>query len=281
VAAEQDALAGSMLEVGGIPTRVHEAGEGPPVVLVHGSGPGVSAWANWSLTLPVLARRFHVVAADAVGFGDTTAPEHFSFDRSSWTRHLLELIDTLGLERVSVVGNSFGGALALSLAAAHPDRVNRLVLMGSVGVAFPITPGLDAVWGCEPTEAALREVMPLFAFDRSRLTDELVARRAAAAAQPAVAASYAAMFPAPRQRWVDGLALDERQIGALPHETLIVHGRDDQVIPLDNSSRLHRLIDRSDLHVFGRCGHWVQIEAADRFTRLVGDFLEHGLGDSD
>lgn len=84
------------------------------------------------------------------------------------------------------------------------------------------------------------------------------------------------MFPAPRQRWVDALASDEAAIRALPHEALVIHGRDDRVIPLEASLRLAHLIDRSQLHVFGRCGHWTQIEHAARFVRLVGDFFSEG-----
>jgi pimeloyl-ACP methyl ester carboxylesterase len=81
------------------------------------------------------------------------------------------------------------------------------------------------------------------------------------------------MFPAPRQRWVDALATPEAVIADLPQRTLIVHGRDDKVIPLENAYRLLGLIDDSQLHVFGRCGHWTQIEHAQEFTALVGDFL--------
>ena len=81
------------------------------------------------------------------------------------------------------------------------------------------------------------------------------------------------MFPAPRQRWVDALATPEDVISALPHRTLVVHGRDDQVIPLANAHRLLELIDDSQLHVFGRCGHWTQIEHADEFNALVARFL--------
>ncbi len=81
------------------------------------------------------------------------------------------------------------------------------------------------------------------------------------------------MFPAPRQRWVDAMASREADIRALKNETLIVHGRDDRVIPLENSLTLLRWIDRSQLHVFGRCGHWVQIEHAARFARPLSDFF--------
>ena len=81
------------------------------------------------------------------------------------------------------------------------------------------------------------------------------------------------MFPAPRQRWVDSLATPEAATRALPHEVLVVHGRDDRVIPLQNSIALASWIDRSQLHVYGRCGHWTEIEHAAAFNRLVADFL--------
>ena len=183
------------------------------------------------------------------------------------------LLDALGLEQADVVGNSFGGALALAMAIRHPQRVRRLVLMGSVGVPFDITEGLDAVWGYTPSFENMRRIMDYFAWDRSLVNDELAELRYRASIRPGFQESFGAMFPAPRQRWVDALASREEHIRALPHETLIVHGRDDRVIPLLTSLTLAEWIDRSQLHVYGRCGHWTQIEHAARFAKLVGDFL--------
>ena len=114
--------------------------------------------------------------------------------------------------------------------------------MGSVGLSFPITPGLDAVWGYRPSPENIHE-------------------------------AYAAMFPAPRQRWVDALASPEDAIARLPHETLLVHGLDDRVIPVEESLRLLRLIPDARLHIFNRCGHWTQIERGEEFTRLLTSFL--------
>ncbi len=85
--------------------------------------------------------------------------------------------------------------------------------------------------------------------------------------------SYGGMFPAPRQNGIQSLARAEQDVAAIDHRTLIVLGRDDRIIPLESSLWLHQLIPRSQLHVFGQCGHWTQIEHADRFTRLVNDFL--------
>lgn len=264
---------GRTVQAGGIATNLHDVGSGAPVLLIHGSGPGVSAWANWRPVLPGLSQRFRVIAPDMLGFGYTERPEGVRYSQNSWLDHLVGLLDALELPRVDLVGNSFGGGIALALAIRHPERVRRLVLMGSVGVSFPITEGLDRVWGYQPSFQSMREMMDIFAYDRGLVTDELAELRYLASIRPGIQEAYSAMFPAPRQQWVDALASPEAAIQALPHEVLVIHGRDDRVIPLANAYRLLELINRAQLHVFGRCGHWTQIEHTERFVRLVGDFL--------
>ena len=258
-------------------TNVHDLGQAkpgqPPVLFIHGSGPGVSAWANWRLALPVMAEQRRVIAPDMVGFGYTDRPEGIDYTMDTWVQQAMDLLDALELPQVDLVGNSFGGALALALAIHAPGRVRRLVLMGSVGVPFPITRGLDAVWGYQPSLANMRSLLDIFAYSRQLVTDELAQLRFDASIRPGFQESFSAMFPAPRQRWVDAMASPEAAIRALPHETLIVHGREDKVIPLSNSLTLSQWIPSSQLHVFGHCGHWTQIEHAARFTRLVSDFL--------
>lgn len=266
---------GQCIKAGGIRTNYHEVGdgEGAPVMLIHGSGPGVTAWANWRLVLPELAQHRRVIAPDMVGFGYTDRPAGVRYELNTWCAHALDLLDALGIECAHLVGNSFGGALALALAARHPERVKRLVLMGSAGVEFDLTPGLEAVWGYTPSVANMRKLLDTFAEDRSLVSDELAELRYRASVRPGVQEAYSAMFPAPRQRWIKALATPEAEISAITHETLIVHGRDDRVIPLDNALKLHRLIGSSQLHVFGHCGHWAQIEHNSRFNRIVSDFL--------
>jgi 2-hydroxymuconate-semialdehyde hydrolase len=258
---------------GGIETNYHDVGSGAPVLLIHGSGPGVTAWANWRLVLPELSKTRRAIAPDMVGFGYTERPAGIQYSTDGWVDHAIGLLDALGIEQTDLIGNSFGGAIALALAIRHPQRVRRLVLMGSVGVPFTITPGLDAVWGYEPSIKVMRGLLDLFAFDRGLVNDELAELRYQASIRPGFQESFAAMFPAPRQRWVDAMASNLDDIKAVAHETLLIHGRDDQIIPLENSLQLHQLINRSQLHTFGRCGHWVQIEHAARFSRLVVDFL--------
>jgi 2-hydroxymuconate-semialdehyde hydrolase len=264
---------GSTLLADNIQTNFHDVGSGDPVVLIHGSGPGVSAWANWRLSLPVLSQKFRVIAPDIVGFGFTERPAGIQYTLDNWVSHAVSVLDALKLDKVDLVGNSFGGAVSLALAVRHPDRVKRLVLMGSAGTSFTLTPALDEAWGYQPSIANMRRMLDTFAYDRNLVTDELAKLRYEAALRPGVQEAYAAMFPAPRQRWIDALASPDAKVRTLPHETLIIHGREDFVLPLSSSIRLHDMIPRSQLHVFGRCGHWTQIEHAGRFNRLVLDFL--------
>jgi pimeloyl-ACP methyl ester carboxylesterase len=268
---------GSTADAGGIKTNYLEAGEGPPVVLIHGSGPGVTAYANWRLVIPELSRRFRVLAPDLVGFGFTDRLEDVEFSLTTWADQVLALMDILDLERVSLVGNSFGGSIALRLATRHPDRFNRLVLMGSMGVEFPITDGLSRVWGYEPSFENMRSVLDVFAYSRELVNDELAEVRYRASIQPGFQESFSKMFPADangsRQRWVQAMTTPEDEIRALSHPTAMIHGREDQVIPLATSLRLFELIEHAELHAFGQCGHWSQIERAVQFNRIVGDFL--------
>lgn len=265
---------GRSVQAGAITTNYHDAGDGAPIVLLHGSGPGVSAFANWRLIMPGLSEQFRVVAPDFAGFGYTDSPAGTQFTQDVWLTQLVDFLDALGLDKVSVVGNSFGGSMALALAIAHPQRVDKLVLMGSVGVPFEITDGLDRVWGYQPSVEAMESLMrDTFAYDGSFITPDMVRSRYEASIRPGIQEAFASMFPAPRQRWVDAMAHSEKDIRAIPHRTLIVHGRDDKVIPLSNSLTLLEWIDDSQAHLFGRCGHWTQIERAAEFNRLVADFV--------
>ena len=271
---------GQSIDAAGIRTNYHDSGgSGAPVLLIHGSGPGVSAWANWRLVMPTLAQQARVIAPDMVGFGYTERPQGFVYSMDAWVRQAVGLLDALGIERTDLVGNSFGGGLSLALAIRHPERVRRLVLMGSAGVSFPLTEGLDAVWGYTPSVENMRAIMDYFAFDQGLMSDDLARLRFEASIRPGFQESFAAMFPAPRQRWIEALASAEADIRALPHQALVIHGREDRVIPLATSLTLSSWIQRSQLHVYGQCGHWTQIEHAARFARLVGDFLAEARPD--
>lgn len=264
---------GKTLDAGGIATNYLDAGAGPAVVLVHGSGPGVTGYANWRLNLPVLAEKHRVIVPDMAGFGYSARPHGMTCDVDVWADQIVGVLDALGLERASVVGNSFGGAIALRLATRYPARVHKLVLMGSVGVPFTLTPGLDAVWGYQASVDAMRGLLRLFVWNKALVTPDLAEMRYRASVEPGFQESFSALFPAPRQRWVDALTTADEKIRAITHPTLVIHGRDDEIIPVANALRLTELIPGAHLHLFGSCGHWSQIEHKDAFNVLVSDFL--------
>ncbi len=268
---------GKSLVFDGNTTNFHDLGDGKPLLLVHGSGPGVTAWANWRLNIPELAKTFRVVAPDMFGFGYSDSKGRIEH-KQIWVDQIAGVLDRLGIDKVCMVGNSFGGAITLAFMIAHPDRVERAVLMGSAGLNFPITPALDRVWGYQPSLEDMREALKYLAWDHSRLTDDLVRSRYEASVRPGAHDPYHATFGGPdRQRNVAMLASREEDIAALRHEILVLHGRSDQVIPLESSVRLVNLLPRADLHVFGECGHWVQIERLASFNRIVTKFLDSGL----
>jgi pimeloyl-ACP methyl ester carboxylesterase len=261
----------------GIRTNYLEGGSaGDDVVMIHGSGPGVTAYSNWRLVIPALAQNFHVVAPDMVGFGYSDRPQDVKYGLDTWARQTIGMMDALGIEKAHLVGNSFGGAIALRIASLQPERISKLVLMGSMGVSFPITEGLDRVWGYDGTYEGMRNVLDVFAYSRVLVNDELARVRYAASVEPGFQEAFSSMFPAPRQQWVEAMTTPEEEIRKLQHRTLIVHGREDRVIPLANSYKLEELLENADLSVFSHCGHWSMIERTADFNRQVRDFF---LGD--
>ena len=255
---------GKSIAVGGIHTNYIEAGSGPPLVLIHGSGPGVTAFANWNGVIPTLAEYFHVFAPDMAGFGYTECAgtiERFTLDL--WVGQLLGFMDALDIQQARLIGNSFGGAIALALAERNPLRVSRFVLMGSAGLDFPITPGLAAVWGYEPSAHNMRQLMQTFAYNPCLVTDAIVQSRFEASIRPSAQQQFARMFPEPRQAKLSALATPESRIGEISHPALIVHGREDAIVPVELAYKFCSLLKHSELHVFGECGHWTQIEKKD------------------
>ena len=235
---------GTSVKTGDYNTNVHIQGEGKPVIFIHGSGPGVTAWANWRLIIPQLAQDFRVVAPDMVGFGYTDRPENISYTKEIWVKQLKDLMDTLGIERTDLVGNSFGGGISLAFALQYPERVGKIILMGAAGVKWEVTPGLAACWGYEPSFEAMRNLLDIFAYDRSIVTDELAQLRYEASIRPGFQESFRTMFPHPFQRWLDALASDEDDLRTLDKEVLLIHGREDRVEPLESSLRILNLFPR-------------------------------------
>ena len=261
------------INAGGIETSYLEAGSGEPVVMLHGSGPGVSALANWQHNIGALSQRFHVLAPDIVGFGATERPDDIVYSLRAWTDHVWAFLDARGVQKTSIVGNSLGGRIALQMATDRPDRIAKMVLMGAPGVGMTLTDGLVALRGYEPSYDAMRDLLRnYFAVDPAMITDELVEIRYQASIADGAYEAYRAMFFDPRHAGSE-LGITEEQVRAITTPTLLVHGREDQVVPVQVSVTMLGLLPNADLHVFSRCGHWTQIERADEFSALVTDYL--------
>ena len=270
--------------VGALRLHYHEAGppDAPPVVMLHGGGPGASAWGNFGPNLGVFAARYRTLLVDQPGFGLSDKPEisghYFTFAADA----LLALLDKLSIDRAHLVGNSLGGGTAVRFALRHPDRAGRLVLMAPGGLGLNVfapdpTEGVKRLYAFAappgPTPDKLADFLRTLVFDRSLITDELVARRFALASDPEslrAMASMGASFTRPESA-EEGMLW--REAHRLRQRVLLIWGREDRVNPLDGALAALKLIPRAELHVFGRCGHWAQLERFAEFNRLAMDFL--------
>jgi pimeloyl-ACP methyl ester carboxylesterase len=261
------------IDAGGIETSYLEAGSGKPVIMLHGSGPGVSGLANWQHNIPTLAQRFHVLAPDIVGFGATERPDGIVYSLRTWTDHVWAFLDAHDIQRTAIVGNSLGGRIALQMATDRPDRITKMALMGTPGVGMTPTEGLAALRAYEPSHDAMRELLRnYFAVDPTMITDELVDIRYQASITDGAFEAYRSMFFDPRHAGSE-LDITENEVRAIATPTLLVHGREDKVVPVQVAIMMLGLLPNADLHVFSACGHWTQIERADEFSALVTDYL--------
>ncbi|MDC0687057.1 alpha/beta fold hydrolase [Mitsuaria sp. RG] len=268
---------------GDLDLQVHynDLGDGvETVVMLHGSGPGASGWANFSRNLePLLAAGYRVVLMDCPGWSKSD-PIISHGSRSDLNATALKgLLDVLGLERVHILGNSMGGHTAVAFTLSYPERVGKLVLMGGgTGGASPFVPmpteGIKLLNGLyrEPTIDNLKKMMNVFVYDPSDLTEELFQTRLDnMLSRRDHLENFVASLAANPKQFPDFSA----RLGEIKAKTLVVWGRNDRFVPMDVGLRLIAGIANSELHVFNNCGHWAQWEHADTFNRLVLDFLQH------
>jgi 4,5:9,10-diseco-3-hydroxy-5,9,17-trioxoandrosta-1(10),2-diene-4-oate hydrolase len=256
----------------------HEAGSGEAFVLLHGSGPGVSGWSNFKNNMPVFAKQFRTIVPDMPGFGRSPLGEIDRRYTEIVSDAMVTLLDRLGIEKTHLLGNSMGAAAAVHFSLDHPERVERLVLMGPPGVNVigPLpSEGRKRLneFVKSPSREGMRAWIETMVFDSKIVTDQLVDERMANAIQPGVNETAARIFDSLE----DPRFADATPNWALTHKlrqpTLVTWGRDDRMVPLEVGLMPFRRMPNAELHIFSRCGHWAQVERKDEFERLVLEFL--------
>lgn len=248
------------------------------VVMLHGSGPGASSWANFSRNAgPLTDAGYRVILMDCPGWSKSD-PIVCTGARSELNaRALAGLVDALGLGRIHLVGNSMGAHSAMMYTLTHPDRVGKLVLMGGgTGGASPFMPMptegiklLNALYR-DPSIENLKRMMAVFVYDPSSLTEDLYQLRLD---NMLSRREHLVNFVKSQEQNPKQYPDVSARLGEVTQPVLVIWGRDDRFVPLDAGLRLVAGLPNADFHVFGRCGHWAQWEHADRFNRMVVDFL--------
>lgn len=274
-----------LMQIGEHEVMVHRSGaeNDQTIVFLHGGGPGATGWSNWQFALPALGSTYHCLAPDLIGYGESAHPEPAPTDMREWTRmrlrQVIGMLDELGVERATLVGNSLGGALSLHLLVESPDRVERAVLMGTAGGPSSKNPTQEVVkmvtFYSDPSPESLARLYSWFVYDADKFGPQLKSiadDRFELTMRPAVRRSYEAQFSGPLH-----LALPDSALRRIKQPVLLVHGLQDSVNPLDDSLHFLRLLPNAELFVFPQCGHWTQIEHPEKFHTLVGAFVAGDL----
>ena len=269
------------IDVDGVRTRYLEAGDpgAATVVLLHGGGAGADSVTNWHATIPALAQDFHVLAMDLFGFGGNDKPVlgENGYSQPARNRHLKSFLDKLDLPRASLVGNSMGGATALGLAMTHPERVDRLVLMGSAGLNSQITEALKPIIFYDYTPDGMRRLIGALTGSRFEASDELVELRYRQSIEPDTRRAYEATMAWIRSQ--GGLYYAEDALAGIRTPALVVNGKNDLVVPVALAYRYLELLENSWGYIIPHCGHWAMLEAPDEFISATRQFLLAGVHD--
>mgnify|MGYP000858374787 CR=1 FL=1 len=267
----------------------NEAGQGRPVILLHGTGPGATGWSNFHQNMPALAKRHRVIVLDFPGWGGSDVFDCSGESRNSANAEAVKLLmDELGLETAALVGNSMGGAAVLQFVADYPARISHAVTMGSGVFGIPdmfsprgMSEGIRVLVETyqDPSPANFRRLVEVMVFDKSFATDTLAAQRSAAAlAQPEHLANWLKWPMGHPQGPFGGL---EDLLGGLARArtpTLMIHGRDDRTVPMEATLRTIGMMENARAVILNRCGHWAQLEHQAEFDRLLLNFLDQFPG---
>ena len=270
---------GKYADVGdGITMHYHEAGSGErgAVLFIHGSGPGASGWSNFKGNYPVLAEQgYRTIVADTMGYGYSTKPEDGAFSLSDVAAQYKSLLDAVGVDRVTVVGNSQGGAIAIAMALDYPELVEKLVLMAPGGLeqreTYMEMEGIKAMIRVLYKEGiskeTMRKVFTLQLHDESKITDEVIEER----------------FQVAMTQHKDNIARirvanQEDRLSDIQCPVLCFWGANDKFCPSTGAAKIAERCRNSRTMLISSCGHWVMVEYPTLFNTLTLAFLQDTLG---
>ncbi|HIL78515.1 MAG TPA: alpha/beta fold hydrolase [Methylococcales bacterium] len=262
------------IDVNGVKTCYIEAGEGEPLILIHGGGAGANSYGNWFASLPLFSKRFRTIAIDMIGFGHSESPAVIGADYSQKTRyeHLAGFIKAMGFEKASLVGNSMGGATAMGVAVEYPGLVDKLILMGSAGLNTEISEALMPILKYDFTKEGMVRMVQTLTNDDFEITEEMINYRHKNSVNPSNKEAYGHVM-----EWIKsqgGLFYEEDYIAKVTQKTLVVNGKDDLVVPLSHAYKFLQLINDSWGYIVPHCGHWAMIEHPEDFASAVSRFIE-------
>lgn len=282
-----DGMVEEFVDTGSHRIFVRRLGDGPPVVLLHGGGPGADGLSNYRRNIATLADSFTVLVPDMPGYGQSSRTLDASDPFGSLAEALRQTLDHLGIERTHLVGNSYGGACALRFALDTPDRADRIVLMGPGGIGTtrrPPTAGLNALLGYYrgkgPSRAKLESfIRDYLVFDGASVPAELIDLRYEASVDPAAVADPPLRRPsgpfALRTLWRMDLTRD-RRLATLNTPTLVVWGTHDKVNRPSGGPLLASIMPNCHSLQVPAAGHWVQWERAEEFNAITTTYLQDG-----
>lgn len=265
--------------------RYNEAGEGHPVILLHGTGPGATGWSNFSQNVPGLSRNFRTITLDFPGWGGSDIFDCTGESRNTANAEAVKLLmDELGIEKAALVGNSMGGAAVIEFMANYPDRISHAVTMGSGLFTLPplfspggMSEGIRVLVETyqNPSPANFKRLVQVMVYDSSFATDALAEQRSRDALAVPEHLSNWLKWPMGNPKGPFGdLEHTLGKLAASKVPTLMIHGRDDRTVQLETTLKVFGLIPNSRAVILNRCGHWAQVEHAAEFERLVTSFVK-------
>jgi 2-hydroxymuconate-semialdehyde hydrolase len=252
------------LEFDSIPVHVQEQGEGLPVLLLHGSGPGVSVAGNFARILEPLAQHYRVLGMDWIGFGRSgRRPQPPFFDVAFWEKQLRFMLDAVGADTIGVIAHSLAAAIVLRV-AAHDTRITHILTTGAMGAPFAVNEHTRRVWTVPHNRAEVRAALESLVYDHSLLTDPFIDNRVAQLQRGDHGSYFDAMFAGDKQQYVDASVISPDLLRKIGAEVLMLHGRDDVPFPASATMTLAQQLPRADMWLIAHCSHSIALEHPEK-----------------